>query len=78
MSSGSAGEFLNKTLYDTIVTLLEEIEWTEELGMDVDVVCGFIDWGTVSLKVGQRSYSQCRAKWAIVERWRELLTEGED
>jgi hypothetical protein len=67
-----------ETLYHTVISLLEQNEWTEELGMGVDVVSGFIDWGTVSLKVGRRSRLQCRDKWAIVERWRKLVTERED
>jgi hypothetical protein len=66
-----------EVLYDCVTLLLKENGWTEDRGLEVEVVSEFVDWGSISLKVGQRSRLQCRAKWADLENWREIIGRGD-
>jgi hypothetical protein len=51
-------------LYRIVHNLLDESDWNKELGLRQDVVSRFVDWGTVSSKMGDRSRLQCYGKWA--------------
>lgn len=52
-----------KNLFEIVVAMLEKSEWTEDEGLDYEVVSKYIDWGAVSEKVGDRSRVQCKDKW---------------
>jgi hypothetical protein len=65
-------------LYETVLKLLQDSSWTEEDGFNVEVVSKYLDWGAVSLRMGDRSRLQCRSKWAHLENWRDLLQEKND
>jgi hypothetical protein len=52
-----------KKLYRVVHLLLDESDWNKELGLKLDVVSSFVDWGTVSNKMGDRSRLQCYGKW---------------
>jgi Myb-like DNA-binding domain len=53
-------------LYRVVHLLLDESDWDKGLGLKQDVVSRFVDWGTVSNKMGDRSRLQCYGKWAEV------------
>jgi hypothetical protein len=64
-------------LYNYVLSLLEENGWTEDKGLEVDVVSQYVNWGAVSSKVRQRSQLQCRIKWERLEGWRHKVTGHE-
>lgn len=53
-------------LRDIVFSLLEESGWEEEMGCQTEVVSRFLDWGTVSKRMGDRSRLQCYWKWIDV------------
>lgn len=60
-------------LYEIVLKLLKESKWTDNEGFNVEVVSKYLDWGAVSVKMGDRSRLQCRSKWALLDNWRNQL-----
>ena len=60
-------------LYKTVLGLLKETEWRKEMGLELEVLKDFIDWGSVSKVLGNRNRLQCRDKWTSLERWKYLV-----
>lgn len=57
-------------LYKGVLELLKETDWRESEGLHVDVIGRYIDWNSVSQKVGDRNRLQCLKKWMSLDYWR--------
>ena len=68
----------SEKLNGIVMGMLGETEWSEEMGLDIDVVSGYFDWSGVSEKMGDRSRSQCRNKWAQLENWKKVVQNDDD
>jgi hypothetical protein len=66
---GKWDEGETKKLYRVVHKLLDESDWNKALGLKQEVVSRFVDWGTVSNKMGDRSRLQCYGKWADLVNW---------
>jgi hypothetical protein len=53
-------------LYRVVHSLLDASDWNEGLGIKQDVISCFVEWGTVSSEMGDRSRLQCYGKWADI------------
>lgn len=61
-------------LFEIVIGLLQNSEWEEKEGLDVDIIGKYIDWGTVSDKMNNRSRLQCRKKWGKVDFWKHKVS----
>jgi hypothetical protein len=62
-----------RNLFEIVVAALEKSEWTEDDGLDYEVVSKHIDWGAISKEIGDRSRVQCKDKWRTLFKWQEVI-----
>jgi hypothetical protein len=60
-------------LFHVVLELLEETDWTEDMGMGLDVIKQYIDWTAVGARMGCRGRLQCRVKWETHYVWKGLM-----
>ena len=73
--SGTWDESETKKLYEIVMGLLEETDWEENDGLDVDTISQHINWSAVSQNLGTRGRLQCFVKWRKIKFWRRTLKE---
>jgi hypothetical protein len=63
-----------RKLYGIVTELLQGADWTEDEGLELDIVSKYVNWDTVSKKMGNRSRLQCLKRWSLLDIWKASCT----